>query len=439
MTRTLLPFLLMSLFAVFNSAFAVTLENVRSNRLPDKVQVVLDISAATQFEQFSLADPPRIVLDFPNSKRSGRAGLKVGQGAVRTVRTGYKESNRVRVVIDLNYPAKANIYPVKPGGGRGNRIVIDVYDQNIAPALTLESLQGVSQSPYVIFAGEPLPNASHIRPVIKPEDNTNLLTVERAVSATGQVKVQKMMPAPQAVVPKRDIIVAIDPGHGGKDPGAYSKATGLREKDAVLQIGLRLKQQIDAKRGFRAVMTRDSDIYIPLRQRMQIARRYGADLFVSIHADAVESSVPKGSSVYILSTRGASSQLAKYLANKENAVDLKWGVDVSKYDNEIQQALLNIQQEATLESSDVLARQTLKELARIGNVHKANVERANFVVLRSPEIPSMLVETAFISNPDEARLLASPTYQLKLAQGIANGIERYFEEHLPQHMLLGVK
>lgn len=247
------------------------------------------------------------------------------------------------------------------------------------------------------------------------------------------------MPAPQSAVSKRDIIVAIDPGHGGKDPGAHSSTTGLLEKDAVLQIGLKLKQQIDAKRGFRAVMTRDKDIFIPLRQRMEIARRHGADLFVSVHADAVESAAPKGSSVYILSTRGASSQLAKYLANKENAVDLKWGVDVSKYDNEIQQALLNIQQEATLESSDVLARQTLKELARIGNVHKANVERANFVVLRSPEIPSMLVETAFISNPDEARLLASPAYQQKLAQGIANGIEKYFEEHLPQHMLLGAK
>lgn len=165
MTRTVLLFLIMSLSTLFNSVFAVTLENVRSNRLPDKVQVVLDISSPTEFQQFSLASPPRIVLDFPNSKRSGRAGLKVNQGAVSTVRTGYKERDMVRVVVDLNYSAKANIYPVKAGEGRGNRIVIDVYDQNIAPALTLESLQGSPQSPYVIFAGGPLPSASHIQPL----------------------------------------------------------------------------------------------------------------------------------------------------------------------------------------------------------------------------------------------------------------------------------
>lgn len=432
----LLTLLLLS--GLCRDLFAMTLENVRSNRMPDKVQIVLDISAPSKFQQFSLVEPPRIVLDFPASKRSGRGGLNINQGAVSSVRTGYKEQSKVRVVIDLNYAAKANIYPVKPGGGRGHRIVIDVYDQNIAPALTLESLQG-AQSPFVVFAGGPLPDASHIREQVKPADRTNLLTVERAVSSSGRVQEQKTLPAPPIQASHRDIIVAIDPGHGGKDPGAHSKATGLLEKDAVLQIGQRLKRHIDAREGLRAVMTRDRDVYIPLRQRMEIARSKKADLFVSIHADAVESSAPKGSSVYILSTRGATSQLAKYLAKKENAVDLKWGVDVSKYDNDIQQALLNIQQEATLESSDILARQTLRELAKIGNVHKSRVERANFVVLRSPEIPSMLVETAFISNPEEARLLASPAYQEKLAQGIANGIARYFEQHLPQHMLLGVK
>lgn len=430
-------FLVGALFLMtLTNAFALTLENVRSNRLPDKVQIVLDVSSPSEFQQFSLAEPPRIVLDFPRSKRGGRAGLKVNQGAVGAVRTGYRDQDKVRVVIDLNYVAKANIYTLKPEAGRGNRIVIDVYDQNIAPALTLESLQG-EQSPFVVFAGGPLPSESHIPTRLQPEDRTNLLTIEREVSPTGRVKVQKTLPTP-ATVKQRDIIVAIDPGHGGRDPGAHSRATGLKEKDAVLAIGKKLKQHLDAKRGFRAVMTRDRDIFIPLRQRMEIARKHGADLFVSVHADAVESSTPKGSSVYILSTRGASSQLAKYLANKENAVDLKWGVDVSKYDNEIQQALLNIQQEATLESSDVLARQTLRELSKVGKLHKSSVERANFVVLRSPEIPSMLVETAFISNPEEARLLASPVYQDKLAKGIANGIEKYFEEHLPQHMLLGV-
>lgn len=428
------------LFTTLGHVYAVTLENVRSNRLPGKVQIVLDVSAPSQFQQFSLATPPRIVLDFPHSVRHSPAAVAVKQGAVAGVRTGYRRKNQVRVVIDLRYAAKANIYTLNPENGRGSRVVIDIYDQNIAPALTLESLHD-AQTPYVIFAGGPLPDESHIKPVAELQNRTNLVTVERQISTTGRVKVQKAVPAPKSKVNRNtsnhNIIVAIDPGHGGRDPGAHSRVTGLQEKDAVLQIGKRLKRLIDAKPGFRAVMTRDRDIYIPLRKRMEIARRHNADLFVSIHADAVESATPRGSSVYILSTKGATSQLARYLANKENAVDLRWGVDVSKYDDDIQQALLNIQQEATLESSDILARQTLKELAQIGNLHKSSVERANFVVLRSPEIPSMLVETAFISNPDEARLLASPAYQEQLAKGIANGIEKYFKEHLPQHVLLG--
>ncbi|UJF24925.1 N-acetylmuramoyl-L-alanine amidase [Suttonella sp. R2A3] len=435
---------------VWSTAQAVTLENLRANRLPDKVQIVLDIDKPSEFMQFSLSSPPRIVLDFPNGKRTGRAGLQLDDGAVGRVRTGQRNEEMLRVVIDLNYVAKVNIYTAPPGGNRGHRIVVDVYDQNIQPALTLESLSG-AQSPEVVFAGGPLPRVPGVptqtppapNPPTPPQpekpsvDQTAVMTVERSISPTGQVQEQKTLPTP---VPfNKDIVVAIDPGHGGKDPGALSSATGLREKNVVLEIGKRLRRILNEKEGYRAVMTRDTDIYIPLYRRMTIAREKGADLFVSIHADAVEKGLPTGSSVYILSTRGASSQLAKYLANKENAVDLKWGVDVSKYDSDIQEALLNIQQEATLESSNILAEQTIRELARVGDVHKSNVERANFVVLRSPDIPSMLVETAFISTPAEARLLAQPAYQEKLANGIANGIEQYFKEHLPQHMLLGAQ
>lgn len=509
---------------------AVVVQDVRANRLPDKVQVVLDLDNATVFQQFSLPDPPRIVLDIPNAQRPGRAGFTLNNGPVNSVRTGFRTQDMLRVVIDLNDVVKANIYTLTPEGNRGHRIVVDVYDRTYDPALTLSSLDD-AQTPFVVFAGGPLatrqqlntlveeqppvrvasapppvqtpagrvnvaapppiqtsppaqpiaaappvniaspdivqvggsgrtaalivqgaPIAStpatprtptptptpstpalQITPASPPPTPTTAVAVSRNISSSGQVQTQTAVRQP---VRKKDIVVVIDPGHGGKDPGAVSRATGLQEKGVVLAISQRLKRILDGKAGYRAVLTRDRDVFIPLRERTAIARRHQADLFISIHADAVESEGPRGSSVYILSTRGASSQLARYLANSENAVDLKWGVDVSKYDNEIQEALLDIQLDATLESSNVFGRHTIRELGKLGRTHKSNVERANFVVLRSPEIPSLLVETAFISNPEDAKLLASPAYQDQLARGIANGIDSYFREHLPQHMLL---
>ena len=535
--RNLLLILLGCIFFCYpSSAWAVVLQDVRYNRLPDKIQLVLDLDRPTIFQQFSLAGPPRIVLDIPDASRSGRAGITIGAGAVNSIRTGFSNETTLRVVIDLRYTAKANIYTMPPEGNRGNRIVIDIYDNLAAPALTLESLESEAQPPYVVFAGAalenmhdngisinnnmsignappspgggqvaiqppPPPRSSGVPVAIDAPPRSNgvpvainapprstgvpvaidapprnsapppflqnaplptfpqdrvassktvtqappprplesrpaTVTVERKISATGKVEKQSNIIAP-ASISKKTIVVAIDPGHGGKDTGAVNPGSGLREKDVVLQIAHRLKQHINSKKGFSAFLTRSDDTYIPLPERPGSARRRGADLFISIHADAVENSAPSGSSVYILSTKGATTAIGKYLESTENSVDLRWGVDVSKYDDDIQQALLGMQQEATIESSYILAQKTLNELGRIGKVHKGQVQRANFVVLRSPDIPSMLVETAFISNPDEARKLASPAYQEQLAQGIANGVVSYYQEHLPQHMLLG--
>ena len=535
--RNLLLILLgCSFFCYPSSAWAVVLQDVRYNRLPDKIQLVLDLDRPTIFQQFSLAGPPRIVLDIPDASRSGRAGITIGAGAVNSIRTGFSTETTLRVVIDLRYTAKANIYTMPPEGNRGNRIVIDIYDNLAAPALTLESLESEAQPPYVVFAGAALENmhdngisinnsmsignvppspgggqvaiqppppprssgvpvaidapprstgvpvainapprstgvpvaidapprnsapppflqnaplptfpqdrvassktVTQVPPPRPLESRPATVTVERKISATGKVEKQSNIIAP-ASISKKTIVVAIDPGHGGKDTGAVNPGSGLREKDVVLQIAHRLKQHINSKKGFSAFLTRSDDTYIPLPERPGSARRRGADLFISIHADAVENSAPSGSSVYILSTKGATTAIGKYLERTENSVDLRWGVDVSKYDDDIQQALLGMQQEATIESSYILAQKTLNELSRIGKVHKGQVQRANFVVLRSPDIPSMLVETAFISNPDEARKLASPAYQEQLAQGIANGVVSYYKEHLPQHMLLG--
>lgn len=439
---TILIVLVLSVSTVM--ARPTIVQNLRYNRIGDKIQLVLDINHPTQFEQFSLPNPPRIVLDFPNTERKGRAGLTINQGSVASIRTGYRDNTTLRVVIDLLAAAKANIYLLKPEGKRGNRVVIDVYDFDTNPALSLTSLD--ENMPNVIFAGKALDDQSlantanySTNKIISPSPPTTIritpsVIEQRQISPKGVVKAKTTVKNPS--VNKANIVICLDPGHGGKDPGAMNPILGTREKDVVLAIAHRLRRILANIPGYKVVMTRNKDVFIPLYERPKKCRAQGADLFVSIHADAVERGEPSGSSVYILSTRGASSQLAKYLAKNENAVDLKWGVDTSKYDNDIQQALFNIQQEATLESSNVLAKRTISQLERIGNVHKSKVERANFVVLRSPEIPSMLVETGFISNTSEARLLSTANYQDKVARGIAAGITDYFREHLPQHLLL---
>lgn len=423
---------------------AVVIEGVRYNRLPDKVEIIFEVSDKTSFKQFDLSNPPRIVLDFPASAGKSHDGLMIHQGAVKGVRTGLRDKKTLRAVVDLNSPAKANIYTRSSQKKHSSLVVVEVYDDTTGSALALESMYD-GRAPEAVFAGGPLPSGQSAQNVslfnsasivrentLLPSATSQYIQVETQVNPQGKV-VQQTLTAPLAAAPfsRKTIVVAIDPGHGGKDPGARSVATGLLEKVAVLQIGKRLRDAINAKPGFRAIMTRDKDVYVELSQRRAIARANNADVFVSIHADAVENNFnARGSSVYILSTKGATSQLAKYLAKKENAVDLRWGVDVNRYDEDVQQALLDMQQDATLEASHILAKQTIEKLGKIGNVHKSNVERANFVVLRSPDIPSMLVETAFISNPSEAKLLASPSYQQKLAQGIADGIELYFKEHM---------
>ncbi len=484
--RLLLLFLVL-LYGV--QAGAATLQNLRYNRMPDKVQLVLDLDRPTVFRQFSLAGPPRIVLDLPDAARSGRAGMTINSGAVTSIRTGFSDATTLRVVVDLSYPARANIYTMPPENGRGNRIVIDIYDNLAAQTLTLESLDE-AQPPFVTFTGStqgsgedgasqpglppiasntpypsnPYPSGNTapppfmqttpqanlpppVMPAPRPQPNIvatpayrtqapATVTVENDISASGKIEKQNKVITP-AAISKRTIVVAIDPGHGGKDNGASNPTTGLREKDAVLQIAHRLKKHLNAKKGFSAFLTREGDTYIPVHERPAIARRRGADIFVSIHADASLSREPSGASVFILSTKGANTQLGQYLERTENTVDQRWGVDVSKYDRDVKQALLGFQQEATIEASHALASRTLSELARLGKIHGKQVNRANFAVLRSLAVPSMLVETAFVSNPDEARKLASPAYQEQLARGIANGIARYFDEHLPQHMLLG--
>lgn len=248
-------------------------------------------------------------------------------------------------------------------------------------------------------------------------------------------KASLIIPKPQKAT-RKTLLVVIDPGHGGKDSGAIG-ANGTYEKHVALQISKRLKKHIDALPNTRAILTRNNDRYITLYGRTRFARQKKADLFISIHADAFTRRDVQGSSVFILSTRGASSAAARELAKRENSVDSKHGLDFKNYDRDISKVLMDIQQSATIESSYVLASKTLRQLKGIGKVHKRYVERAGFAVLKSPDIPSMLVETAFISNPSEERKLNNPAYQERIAKAITLGVKSYFAENLPHHILLG--
>ena len=247
-------------------------------------------------------------------------------------------------------------------------------------------------------------------------------------------------PQPPAPLPRhaRPLIIAIDAGHGGQDPGAIGKG-GSREKDVTLAISRELARQVNATPGLKAYLTRDTDVFIPLYKRARLARQAHADIFISIHADAAENRSADGSSVYVLSLKGASSQRARWLADKENAADLIGGVRVAEASNTLNAVLLDLTQSGNMRASEDAASQVLAGLQRVGNIHKRDIERANFAVLRTADMPSMLVETAFISNPAEEQRLGDPAFQRKLAGAVLDGINIYFERQPPPGTLYALR
>lgn len=454
---------------------------LRSNSTKEKLQIVVDVENAPTFNAFALSSPVRLVVDVnAQASQRFRNRLDFKNRGVTLVRSGLRSENEVRLVLDFIKDYRWEVYALKPEKGRGHRMVIDVYDnggkgikptkENLGlPKLTpeeinvvLESINEIDDNPAVIETPAPkvtvpaVATATPIKPAVKssatPSATATPITPKPtvAISKPSQSTAKPKPPSNKAPISsqtakaidttarnpnQKEIVIMIDPGHGGKDSGALGKK-GTREKDVVLQISKRLKRKIDAMPNMRAVLTRNRDKYITLRGRLRLARKHKADLFVSIHADAFTQSSVKGSSVFILSNRGATSEAARWLARRENSVDLKYGIDIGDYDKDVSNVLMQIQQDATIESSYMLAKKTLGEMKRIGKVHKHYVERAGFAVLKSPDIPSMLVETAFISNPAEEKRLKSKAYQEKLATSIAKGIKKYFDEHLPHHLLL---
>ncbi|MGA7539994.1 MAG: N-acetylmuramoyl-L-alanine amidase [Steroidobacteraceae bacterium] len=353
----------------------------------DGARVTLDLSRVTGEKYFTLDHPFRAVIDLPQTRTTAGLRLPPARGGVIGMRMGPRPDGALRLVLAMRSSA---------------RVHADwAYSKEHGPQLILTLGNApVSSAATVLFNAAPTPvHARHA-----PVDSG------------------------------RDIIVAVDPGHGGQDPGTIGPG-GTEEKNVTLAIGRLLAHRLDEQRGMRAVLTRNSDIFVPLRDRMLIARRARADLFVSIHADCVSDRQIAGASVYILSVRGASSEAARWLAERENDADLKGGVQLDDKSSTLASVLLNLSQSATIGESMTAAQQVLASLDRSVPVRKADVQQAAFVVLKSPDIPSMLIETDYLSDPAEERKLRSPRRQLKIADAIFHGVRAYFRQHPPSGTL----
>ena len=370
-------------------ATAVDVRNIRTWPAPDHTRVVLDIERPVEYGLFVLRDPDRVVVDLRDAKLLKRvprarpgdrllARIRAAQRnrSERRARDGIRSD--LRVVLDMKQRVRPKSFLLEPNRKYGHRLVIDVY------------------------------------PVGGGADET--MARKRATDD-----------APKG---GRKVVVAVDAGHGGEDPGAIAKS-GIREKDVVLAIARALKRRIDRTPGMRAVLVRDGDYYVGLRRRTEIARRHGADLFVSIHADAFRDPRVSGSSVYVLSRRGASSEAARWLARQENASDFVGGVSIDDKDDLLASVLVDLQQTATLGASAEVGGHVLKSLRRVARSRKRRIEQAGFLVLKSPDIPSILIETGFLTNPTDAKRLSNPKHQEKVARAILDGILGYFDRNPP--------
>ena len=354
------------------TTFAADISGFRVWTDPEKTRAVLDLSTRAEYKVFTLQNPDRIVVDLESSELIDTLNLeKEHAGVIAGVRHGIADNSGLRVVLDLSASSKVKSFLLDPTGQYSHRLVIDLYKEG--------------------SAGQ----------------NSVIKQVEDQYQSD------------------RDVVIAIDAGHGGEDPGALGRKK-TREKDVVLAISRELKKTIDSRTGMRAVLIRDGDYYLPLRERYEKARRHRADLFVSIHADAFKNSNVSGGSVFVLSRRGASSEYARRLATSENNSDLVGGVTLNDKDDVLASVLLDLSQSATMEASNLVAQNVFGSMTEFGKTHKNRVESANFLVLKSPDVPSILVETAFISNPSEEGKLRDPRWQKKMANAIARGVQDYF-------------
>ena len=449
---------------------------------PSKDYTRLTIESDTEIKarQFFIPEPPRLAVDIEGidlipALRELVAKVKSDDPNISGIRVGQNAPGVVRLVMDLKKPMLPQVFSLAPVAAYQHRLVFDLYPaQPVDPleALIAERLADPVKPAAPVATAQPVPppgnaaaQANDPLGSLMAQQSGKAASAPAPVAPPASVAANAVRPAaprppvvasveppaitlppsrPQATTPfsrgdaapeienktDRLVIVALDPGHGGEDPGAIGPG-GTREKDVVLQIAHRLRDRINAQPNMRAYLTRDADFFVPLHVRVQKARSVQADLFISLHADAFFTETPAGASVFALSEKGASSSAARWLANKENSADLVGGINVKAKDAQVQRALFDMSTTAQINDSMKLGSAMLGEIGNVGKLHKPRVEQASFAVLKAPDIPSVLVETAFISNPVEEARLRSDGYQIQLADALMRGISRYFAKNPP--------
>jgi len=430
-------------FAAVHRAWGAAIVGVRVWPAEDYTRLTLESDQNLSARHQLLQNPPRLLIDIDGLTLD--SGLRDLVGKVRPddpyiagVRVGQNAPRVVRLVLDLKQPVAPQQFALEPVAAYRYRLVFDLYPtQELDPLLTLirekESADQRAAQSVRDALGELIARVD--RPAALPEPAPPVSTTAPAASVPMQTRAPPPPPEPPSAEEQRRIdrliIVALDPGHGGEDPGAVGPG-GTREKDVVLQIALQLREQLNGLPNLRVMMTRDADFFVPLHERVRKARRVQADLFVSIHADAFMRPDARGASVFALSESGASSAAARWMAQRENAADLVGGINVgATKDRQVMRAMLDMSTAAQIKDSLKLGNEVLAPLGRVGKLHKRQVEQAGFAVLKAPDVPSILVETAFISNPEEERRLRDPAYQAQLVEALTTGIRRYFAKNPP--------
>ncbi len=422
-------------------ARGATIFTVRVWPAPEYSRVTIESDAALSTKETFVANPPRLAVDIEGitlnpALKELVAKVKPDDPNIAGIRVGQFAPGIVRLVVDLKIPIRPQVFALSPVAAYQHRLVLDLY-----PAQEADPLEALIAERFKGPGGRaaPAPAKASSAPVA-PKDALGALIDERLPlsrpgsggDATSLIAGHAMDTGDSGT--NRLIIVALDPGHGGEDPGAVGPG-GTREKDVVLRLAHLMRERINAAsvngNAMRAFLTRDADFFVPLQVRVQKARRVQADLFVSLHADAFFTPDPQGASVFALSQGGASSSAARWMAAKENKADLIGGINVKAKDATVQRALLDMSTTAQINDSLKLGRNLLGEIGRVGKLHKRRVEQAGFAVLKAPDIPSVLVEAAFISNPSEEEKLNDPQYLEKLADALMRGIEAYFSKNPP--------
>ena len=403
------------LMATANLAWASSdaeLEGVRVAATPTGTQVILDLSGLTTEKLFTLENPDRAVIDLGHTHLAGGVRLPLGAGAVSGFRVGTQPGGTLRVVVQLKSTTPTRSAWLQPTGAATRQLVITLGDVSTPAAMASAAAPAVS--PVAAAAPVATPTSAVLASASDPADTApKIVRAAHAPTDTG-----------------RDIVVAVDAGHGGQDPGAIGHG-GTREKDVTLAIARALAERINSEPGMRAVLTRDRDEFLVLRDRIGRARIAKADMFVSIHADSIANRDVSGASVYVLSEHGASNEAARWLADRENAADLMGGVRLDNKDKQLASVLMDLSQTANISASMTAAQRVIASLDAVGQVRKAQVQQAGFVVLKSPDIPSMLVETAYISNPEEEVSLRNTRHQAALADAVFAGLRGYFVSSPP--------